>query len=70
MFFYYFFSLWEEVGAKILLPKHLLPNSEVLADTVQKDILSLLIPFSIEQVIREFQYLILPTFLLTIRGGR
>ena len=31
-----------------------LPNSEVLADTVQKDILSLLIEFPIEQVIREF----------------
>ena len=30
-----------------------LPNSEVLADTVQKDILSLLIEFPIEQVIRK-----------------
>ena len=48
------FSLWEEVGLRYCSLSIFLPNSEVLADAVQKDILSLLIEFPIEQVIREF----------------
>ena len=34
VFHYFVFSLWEKDWAKILWPKHFLPNSEVLADTV------------------------------------
>ena len=52
--FHYFTFYGRRLGLKYCSLSIFLPNSEVLAVTVQKDILSLLIEFLIEQVIREF----------------
>ena len=68
MIFNIFFSLWEKDRAKILWPKLYLPNSEILADTVYKVILSLLIEFPIEQVIREIPVFDI-TYLSSYRKG-
>ena len=54
MFFHYFTLYGRRLGLRYCSLSIFLPNSEVLADTVQKDILSFLIEFPIEQVIREF----------------
>ena len=56
MLFYYFSLLYERrLGLRYCSLSIFLPNSEVLADKVQKDILSLLIiEFPIERVIRKF----------------
>ena len=51
--FHYFSLYGRRLGLRYCSLSIFLPNSEVLADTVQKDILSLLIEFPIEQVIRE-----------------
>ena len=52
--FHYFTFYGRRLGLRYCSLSIFLPNSEVLIDTVQKDILSLLIEFPIEQVIREF----------------
>ena len=55
MYVFHYFTLYgRRLGLRYCSLSIFLPNSEVLADTVQKDILSLLIEFPIEQVIREF----------------
>ena len=55
MYVFHYFTLYGRgMGLRYCSLSIFLPNSEVLADTVQKDILSLLIDFPIEQVIREF----------------
>ena len=52
--FHYFTFYGRRLGLRYCSLSIFLPNSEVLAVTVQKDILSLLIEFPTEQVIREF----------------
>ena len=52
--FHYLTFYGRRLGLRYCSVSIFLPNSEVLVDTVQKDILSLLIEFPIEQVIREF----------------
>ena len=52
--FHYFTFYGRRLGLRYCSLSIFLPNSEVLVDTIQKDILSLLIEFPIEQVIREF----------------
>ena len=52
--FHYFTLYGRRLGLRHCCLSIFLPNSEVLADTVQKDVLSLLIEFPIEQVIRVF----------------
>ena len=52
--FHYFTFYGRRLGLRYCSLSIFLPNSEVLAVTVQKDILSLLIEFPIEQVIKEF----------------
>ena len=54
MFFHYFSFYGRRLGLRYCSLSIFLPDSEVLAQTVQKDILSLLIEFPTEQVIREF----------------
>ena len=55
MYVFYYFTLYgRRLGIRYCSLSIFLPNSEVLADTVQKDTLSLLIEFPIEQVIGEF----------------
>ena len=51
--FHYFTFYGRRLGLRYCGLSIFLPNSEVLAVTVQKDILSLLIEFPTEQVIRE-----------------
>ena len=54
MYVFHYFSLYgRRLGLRYCSLSIFLPNSEVLADTVQKGILSPLIEFPIEQVIRE-----------------
>ena len=54
MYVFRYFSVYgRRLGLRYCSLSISLPNSEVLADTVQKGILSLLIEFPIEQVIRE-----------------
>ena len=52
--FHYLTFYGRRLGLRYFSVSIFLPNSEVLVDTVQKDTLSLLIEFPIEQVIREF----------------
>ena len=52
--FHYFTFYGRRLALRYCSLSIFLPISEVLVDTVQKDILSLLIEFPIEQVIREF----------------
>ena len=53
MYVFHYFSLTgRRLGLRYCSLSIFLPNSEVLADTVQKDILSLLIEFPIERVLR------------------
>ena len=55
MYVFHYFTLYgRRLGLRYCSLSIFLPNSEVLRDTIQKDILSLLIEFPIEQVIREF----------------
>ena len=55
MYVFHYFTLYERLlGLRYCSLSIFLPNSEVHADTVQKDILSLFIEFPIEQVIRVF----------------
>ena len=55
MYVFHYFSLYgRRLGLRYCSLSIFLPNSEVLAETIQKDILSLLIEFPIEQVIRDF----------------
>ena len=70
MYVFHYFSLYgRRLGLRYCSLSIFLPNSEVLADTVQKDILSLLIEFPIEQVIREFPVFDI-TYLSSNRKGR
>ena len=70
MYVFHYLSLYgRRLGLRYCSLSIFLPNLEVLADTVQKDILSLLIEFPIEQEIREFPVFDLPIFLRTGRGG-
>ena len=70
MYVFHYFTLYGmRLGLRYCSLSIFLPNSEVLADTVQKDILSLLIEFPIEQVIREFPVSDI-TYLSSIRKGQ
>ena len=70
MYVFHYFTLYGRgLGLRYCSLSIFLPNSEVLADTVQKDILSLLIEFPIEQVIREFPVSDI-TYLLSNRKGQ
>ena len=55
MYVFHYFTLYgRRLGLRYCSLSIFHPNSEVLRETIQKDILSLLIEFPIEQVIREF----------------
>ena len=64
----HYFSLGRRWGRRHCGLSIFLPNSEVLADTVQKKTLSLLIEFPIEQVIREITVFDI-TYLSSYRKG-
>ena len=70
MYVFHCFSLYERrLVLRYCSLSIFLPNSEVLADTVQKDILSLSIEFPVEQVIRESPVFDI-TYLFSNRKGR
>ena len=67
--FHYFTFYGRRLGLRHCSLGIFLPNSEDIVDTVQKDILSLLIELPIEQVIREFPVSDI-TYLSSTRKGQ